>query len=74
MSDPSPPDKDSGPVPKAPIREDSISQFKKGAGDPSKSLLYLVIVGVALLILGILFFTKAPEGTRPTPAEESTKR
>ena len=66
MSETTPPTDTQGAVPKAPIREDSISQFKKESGDPSRSFLYLVVAAVVALILGILFFTDAPEGSAPT--------
>jgi hypothetical protein len=46
-----------GPVPKAPIREDSISKFDPNVGDSSRALLWVVLALAGLLLAGILLFT-----------------
>ncbi|MBK8012982.1 MAG: hypothetical protein IPK13_16700 [Deltaproteobacteria bacterium] len=49
-----------GPVPKAPIREESVSVFDPKSGDGSRSLVVIVVIAVLLLLLGVMFLTEAP--------------
>jgi hypothetical protein len=52
---------EAGPVPKAPIREESITNFDKSAGDSSKALLVTVLVLVVAMLVGVFFCTEAPK-------------
>lgn len=66
---------DQGPVPKSEIKEDSITNFDKGAGDSSKALLWVILAAAALALIGIMFFTDAPqdESGRSAPTTEEAK-
>ena len=59
-------------MPRAEIKEDEISKFDKKAGDSSRSFLIVVLVAAAIALIGIIFFTDAPEGSAPT--ESSSER
>lgn len=58
MTDP----KQTGPVPRSEIHEDSITNFDRKAGDSSRGVLVVVLVLAALMLLGI-FFLSQPAST-----------
>ena len=47
-------------VPRAPIRDDSITAFRKNVGDNSRSMLFLLLVAGGALF-SVYYFGKAPE-------------
>jgi hypothetical protein len=54
-------EKREGPVPTGEIKEDSITSFDKRTGDSSRAFLWIVLAAAALLLLGTIFLTEAPQ-------------
>jgi serine/threonine protein kinase len=49
-----------GPVPRAPIREDSITSFRKDVGDNSRSMLFLAVLVAGAILYSVFHFSKPP--------------
>ena len=48
-------------IPRSPIREDSITTFRKNVGDSSRVVLFLALGSVLALLVAVFYFSKAPE-------------
>lgn len=48
-------------IPRSPIREESITAFRKNVGDSSRLNLFLALGGVLILLVAVFYFSKPPE-------------